>query len=147
MIPRVHGRPLPPRPDTRGQAYALLRRRCWAGEAPAEELDTADREQLVTELWAAGWTDVEIAVHTRMSTYTTGRIRDRISVSRDDTPRKFKRDADQHEQRRQQACGRRYPQCCPHGCPQSDPHREMTGGICRCCLDRMDMTNSSEGAA
>lgn len=80
MRPSIHGRPVPPRPDTRPVLRAHLRARCWAGAEPAEALDTVDREQLITELWAAGWTDVEIASHTRLSTYTTGRIRDRVGL-------------------------------------------------------------------
>jgi len=47
---------------------------------PAEALPPADRERLVGELWAAGWTDVEIATHTHMSTYTTARIRARLGL-------------------------------------------------------------------
>jgi hypothetical protein len=80
MTPAVHGRPDPPRPDTSPLCRRHLRAACWAGREPAESLEPADREQLVYELWALGWTDVEIAAHTRMSTYTTGRIRDRLGL-------------------------------------------------------------------
>lgn len=58
-----------------------LYRRCRAGEAPAEVLPPKDRERLVAALWECGWTDVEIADHTRMSTYTTARIRERLELS------------------------------------------------------------------
>lgn len=80
MTPAVHGRPIPLRPDTRPVLRASLKARCWAGIEPAEALDTADREQLITELWAAGWADVEIAAHCRMTTYTTARIRERLEL-------------------------------------------------------------------
>lgn len=54
-----------------------LYRLAAAGDVPAEELRPAEREQLVTELATAGWETVDIAEHTRMSTYTTNRIRQR----------------------------------------------------------------------
>ena len=63
-------------PATRRRLYAA----CRAGNVPAEVLPPADRERLVGELWAAGWTDVEIATHTHMSTYTTARIRARLGL-------------------------------------------------------------------
>lgn len=46
-----------------------------AGEIPAEALPTHVRHRLVARLHRSGWTDVEIATHTRMTTYTTARIR------------------------------------------------------------------------
>jgi hypothetical protein len=54
---------------------------CCAGREPAEALDPRDREDLVFALAASGWADVEIAVHTRMSTYTTARIRERLGLA------------------------------------------------------------------
>lgn len=54
---------------------------CRAGQAPAEALDVRDREQLVRELWAEKLTDAEIAEHTRMTTYTAARIRDRLGLA------------------------------------------------------------------
>lgn len=54
---------------------------CLAGDLPAEELPTQLREQLVTDLHGRGWTDLEIAVHCRMTLYTTARIRSRIGLS------------------------------------------------------------------
>jgi acetyl-CoA carboxylase carboxyltransferase component len=45
------------------------------GIEPAEALTEADRHRLVTQLHAAGWTDLEIAKHARMTLYTTARIR------------------------------------------------------------------------
>ncbi|GAB3670460.1 hypothetical protein GCM10027597_01770 [Saccharopolyspora tripterygii] len=59
-------------------------RACCRGELPAEALSTRDREDLVAELHTRGWTDAQIALHTRMSLYTTARIRDRIG--RDPNP-------------------------------------------------------------
>jgi hypothetical protein len=70
----------PPRtaPITRARLY----RACLAGDLPAEILDDPrDRERLLRELWSCGWTDAEIATHTRMTTYTTGRIRARIGLA------------------------------------------------------------------
>lgn len=58
-----------------------------AGHAPAEELSTSERERLVAELVDTGMTDVEIAEHTRMTTYTTVRIRTRIGSGLDTTRR------------------------------------------------------------
>lgn len=53
---------------------------CCAGSEPAELLDPRDREDLVAGLVDRGWTDRQIAEHTRMSTYTTARIRERIGL-------------------------------------------------------------------
>jgi hypothetical protein len=44
-------------------------------------VDPAQRDALLTELWKLGWADVEIATHTRMTTYTTGRIRQRLGLA------------------------------------------------------------------
>lgn len=46
----------------------------------AEELPTKARERLFTELWAAGWTDREMAEHTRTTEYTVDRIRTRLGL-------------------------------------------------------------------
>lgn len=54
---------------------------CRAGRCPAEVLDTGEREQLVRDLVLAGWTDLRIATHTRMTTYTTVRIRERLGLT------------------------------------------------------------------
>lgn len=51
------------------------------GDWPAEALSTVDRAQLVRILHGRGWTDVEIAAHTLMTTYTTGRIRARLGLA------------------------------------------------------------------
>jgi hypothetical protein len=64
------------RPITAQQLYSA----CWRGELPAEILSTADRERLLYDLWLQHWTDVEIATHTRMTTYTTARIRTRLGL-------------------------------------------------------------------
>lgn len=58
----------------------VLYRRCLDGHEPAEALSTLDRWHLVLILHNRGWTDVQIAAHTRMSTYTTARIRSRIGL-------------------------------------------------------------------
>lgn len=80
MIP-IHGRPTPPQPDTRGMKRATLLSACWRGDIPAEVLDDrADRERLISDLWLAGWTDTEMAAHTKWSTYTVARIRARIGL-------------------------------------------------------------------
>lgn len=50
------------------------------GLLPAEELPTRARGQLVGELHGDGFTDVEIAERTRMTTYTTARIRARLGL-------------------------------------------------------------------
>lgn len=59
----------------------LLWSLCCAGKEPAEALDPRDREDLVAALVARGWSLVEIAALTRMSTYTTARIAARIGAS------------------------------------------------------------------
>jgi hypothetical protein len=64
----------------------MFRHRQWlyaeamAGRLPAEVLDTAQAERLVKRLIFAGWADVEIATHTKWSTYTVTRIRERIGM-------------------------------------------------------------------
>jgi hypothetical protein len=68
------------RPDIAPIARERLYSACYRGEMPAEALDTSSREDLVYALWTKGWTDVEIAAHTRMSTYTTARIRTQIGL-------------------------------------------------------------------
>lgn len=55
-------------------------RACLEGDAPAEVLPTQVRELLVMVLHGRGWTDREIACHTRMTLYTTARIRSRIGL-------------------------------------------------------------------
>jgi hypothetical protein len=57
--------------------YAAAR----AGKQPVEALTTEDRARLITELATRGWTDVRIAEHTRQTTYTTARIRDRLGLA------------------------------------------------------------------
>lgn len=59
---------------------AVVWRACCAGREPAESLDPRDREDLVASLVERGWTDLEIAVLTRMSMYTTARIRNRLGL-------------------------------------------------------------------
>ncbi|MER5388355.1 hypothetical protein [Saccharopolyspora sp. NPDC002686] len=69
------------RPNARPLADRARYRACLLGEQPAEVLDQADRERLVLALHALGWTDVQIAAHTRMTAYTTARIRTRIGLA------------------------------------------------------------------
>jgi hypothetical protein len=71
-------RPLATR-ATPPRSGALLWAACCAGREPAESLDPRDREDLVADLVDAGWTVVQIAEHTRMTTYTTGRIAARVA--------------------------------------------------------------------
>ncbi|MBV9010647.1 MAG: hypothetical protein JO272_01130 [Pseudonocardiales bacterium] len=51
------------------------------GHTPAEALVPADQQRLLTELWARGWTDVQIATHTRWTSYVVGRIRERLGLA------------------------------------------------------------------
>ena len=54
---------------------------CVDGREPAESLPTKDREDLVYHLvHDLRWTDLQVAEHTRMSTATTVRIRERIGL-------------------------------------------------------------------
>lgn len=56
-------------------------KQCLAGEEPAEILSARDREDLVYVLvHELGWTDREVAAHTRMTDYTAARIRDRLGL-------------------------------------------------------------------
>lgn len=48
--------------------------RARAGDEPAEALTPRDRQRLVADLHALGWTIAEIAEHTHQTTYTTARI-------------------------------------------------------------------------
>lgn len=54
---------------------------CLYGQLPAEVLPTHLRARLLARLHGEGWTDVEIAAHTRMTLYTTARIRKRLGLS------------------------------------------------------------------
>lgn len=67
-----------------GVSPKLLWRACLDGREPAESLPTADRERLVELLMDHGWPLEVIADHTFMTTYTTGRICDRIRLRRVD---------------------------------------------------------------
>lgn len=64
-----------PRPSPTGRYRAAL-----AGQTPAETLRVDERERLVATLHRCGWTDAQIAAHTRMTLYTTGRIRTRLGL-------------------------------------------------------------------
>lgn len=66
----------PPRaPPREYKGEWSLYRRALEGEVPAESLPTFLRWRLVATLHRAGLSDVEIAEVSRMSTYTTARIR------------------------------------------------------------------------
>lgn len=56
-------------------------RAALAGELVGEALDPQDHQQLVCELHAAGFDDVELAEHTGWSTYTVGRIREQLGLA------------------------------------------------------------------
>lgn len=68
-------------PMSAARSGALLWAACCAGREPAESLDARDREDLVADLVGRGWTDREVAVLTRMSSYTTARIRARLGLA------------------------------------------------------------------
>ena len=55
-------------------------RQAKTGFIPAEALPTHLRWRLVADLHREGWTDVEIAEHTAMTTYTTCRIREAMQL-------------------------------------------------------------------
>jgi hypothetical protein len=69
------------RVNTHRLADQKLLSACRAGLEPAEALPSYARDWLVTDLVCEGWTDVEIATWTRMTTYTTTRIRERLRLS------------------------------------------------------------------
>jgi hypothetical protein len=71
---------LPPVPRSRRWLWLA----CWDGRLPAEMLHSRDREDLVWHLVAAGWSDRQIAEHTRMTDYTTARIRSRLELPAND---------------------------------------------------------------
>lgn len=63
-------------PATSPHLFALCRR----GQVPAEELSSEDRDRLIRMLWKRCWSVSEIAAHTKLSTYTTARILDRLGL-------------------------------------------------------------------
>lgn len=80
----IHGLPAPQAPDTTHPSRRRLWAACWRGEEPAETLALVDGalvEQLFYDLWALGWTDAQIAQHTRHTTYTVARIRARLGLA------------------------------------------------------------------
>lgn len=52
-----------------------------AGREVAEALTAPDRARLVRELHGRGWTDVQVATLTRMSTFTVAEIRVRLGLA------------------------------------------------------------------
>lgn len=71
-------RSLAPAPRAFGEEHQI--RMAMQGLLIAEELPTKARERLFTELHALGWTDLEMAEHTRTTPYTTVRIRERLGL-------------------------------------------------------------------
>lgn len=71
---------LTPPPPRRKSAWRTWRD-CCAGLLPAELLSSREREDLVWHLHERGWTDLQIAEHTRMTLYTTARIRARLGLA------------------------------------------------------------------
>jgi hypothetical protein len=68
----------PPRAPPRPQATGVVRDdylRAYDGQLPAEALPTRLRWRLVAELHRAGWSDQQIAELTKLTEYTTARIR------------------------------------------------------------------------
>lgn len=70
----TRARPLPDHP--------LQYRAALQGLEPADALTTRDRHRLVALFIDSGLSDVEIADRTRMTTYTTNRIRREIFLRR-----------------------------------------------------------------
>ena len=79
-MPRTPPVQAPGAPGPRRSPWRLWRR-CWEGREPAESLTPQDREDLIGHLHRAGWSDEDMARHTRLSMYTTARIRDRIGLA------------------------------------------------------------------
>lgn len=78
---RVHAGAVPDRPPPMVTiSYTRILTACWNGVLPAELLERGDRDQLIYELWIARWTDAEVATHTRLTTYTAARIRERLGL-------------------------------------------------------------------
>lgn len=80
MKPPTSAPPFPPPADhwrrCRNYRHALR------GQLPAEALtNRGDREQLIHQLWQAGWTDTQIAAHTMWTSHTVERIRDRLNLA------------------------------------------------------------------
>lgn len=71
---------LAPRRKPINPGHRLLYHAAVNGRVPAEALPTHLRWQLVADLHRRGWTDLEIAVHTFMTTYTTARIRESLGL-------------------------------------------------------------------
>jgi hypothetical protein len=64
------------RPVVNGYRYLAV----LEGREPAEVLRPAERDRLMRRLVGEGWTDIEIAAHTKWSTYTVTRIRERLGL-------------------------------------------------------------------
>lgn len=71
--------PTPTPPDR--STNPRLRRAAYRGEIPGEELPRRDREDLIYDLWALGWSDAQIAAHTLWTEHTVERIRGRLGLN------------------------------------------------------------------
>lgn len=86
MRPHLHdcctGTTLPP--DVRPLHRAHLLRACSSGKEPLESLAVAgmhaERDALLAGWARRGWTPAQIAQHTSSTTYTVGRLLDRIGA-------------------------------------------------------------------
>lgn len=78
---RVPTKTINGRPNSHSSADEHLLRQCLRGKEPAEALQPYARDWLVTDLVGQGWTDLEIATLTRMTDYTTARIRSRLGLT------------------------------------------------------------------
>jgi hypothetical protein len=74
--------PIPHRPLARLRHGGPLWQACCRGDEPAESLSQEARRALVGLLAGRGWSDREIAEHTRMTLYTTARIRSAVAAQR-----------------------------------------------------------------
>ena len=80
----IHGLRAPEPPPTRLPSSRRFWGMCWRGELPAEALAVVDpklADQLIFDLWRLGWTDTELADHTKHTTYTIARIRTRLGLA------------------------------------------------------------------
>lgn len=74
--------PVPLLPHAVRRRNRELWQACLRGQEPAESLSQRDREHLVAVLVSHSLSDLDIASHTRMTEYTTRRIRERLGLCR-----------------------------------------------------------------
>jgi hypothetical protein len=68
------------RPEPRNRSEERLLGEALAGDRPAEDLPEYLRHKTFLVLHNWGWTDMQMAEHTRTSLYTTARIRDYLGL-------------------------------------------------------------------